>query len=366
VISAALAVPALVEASIDLEAIAHNTHLLIAAAGGADMMAVVKADGFGHGAVPVAEAALSAGAAWLGVATPDEALALRAAGLDAPILVWLYPPDQDFAPLLAAGIDVSVANVAALEAAAAAARIVGRPASVHLKADTGMARGGAMPGDWPGLLNAARRIEEAGAIRITGLWSHLATAEEPYDFGLREQIRRFADFRDAAKTAGVLAPILHLANSAATLHLPETHHDLVRIGIALYGVEPVPGRAFGLRPAMTLRARVVGVSPETGHATIPLGFADGIPGWAAGRASVQLHGVRVPVAGRIAMDHLIVDAGDLPVRAGDVAVIFGTGASGEPTAADWAQWSDTNPHEILTAVGPRVLRRYSQLPHIGA
>jgi alanine racemase len=346
----------LAEAVIDLGAIAHNTRLLLRAAGRAEVMAVVKADGFGHGAVPVARTALASGATWLGVATPGEALGLRAAGIDAPVLLWLYPPDHDFGPLLAAGIDVSVADVDVIEAVAAAAAKTGRPASVHLKADTGMARGGAMPDAWPKLLDAARRLEEAGAVRITGLWSHLATAEDTTDAGLHEQIRRFADFRRAAQAAGVLAPLVHLANSAATLHLPQARHDLVRAGIGLYGVEPVPDATFGLWPAMTVRARVVAAGGSL--AQIPLGFADGIPWRAAGRASFLLHGVRVPVAGRITMNETLVDIGDLPVQPGDVAVMLGPGTAGEPTAAEWAEWADTNPHEILTGIGPRVVRRY--------
>jgi alanine racemase len=354
--SVSYALDVLSEAVVDLAAIAHNTRLLTRTAGSAELMAVVKADGFGHGMVPVARTALANGAGWLGVATPAEALGLRAAGIDAPVLLWLYPPDHDFGPVLAAGIDVSVADVAVLESVAADAWKSGRPASVHLKADTGMSRGGAVAPDWTKLLDAARRLEEAGTIRITGLWSHLATAEDTTDAGLHEQIRQFADFRHAARAAGVLAPVVHLANSAATLHLPQTRHDLVRTGIALYGSEPVPGRTFGLTPAMTVRARVVSVSGPL--AQIPLGFADGIPWRASGRASFQLHGVRVPVVGRITMDEVVVDIGDLPVRPGDTAVMFGPGTAGEPTAADWARWADTNPHEILTGIGARVVRRY--------
>jgi alanine racemase len=361
---AALPVPALAEAVVDLGAIAHNTHVLLRAAAGAEVMAVVKADGFGHGAVPVARTALAGGATWLGVTSPGEAFELRAAGIDAPVLLWLYPPDEEFEPVLAAGIDVSVGGVAVLESVAAAARRLGRPASVHLKADTGMARGGAMPADWPKLLDAARRLEDEGSVRITGLWSHLATAEDAADPGLREQIRTFAGFRLQARAAGVLAPLNHLANSAATLHLPEARHDLVRTGIALYGIEPVPGRTFGLLPAMTVRARVLTVSGSL--AQIPLGFADGLPRRSAGRASLLLHGVRVPIVGRIAMDGVVVDAGNLPVRAGDVAVMFGPGTAGEPTAADWAHWADTNPHEILTGIGPHVVRRYLSHPERAA
>lgn len=346
----------LAEAVVDLEAIAHNTRLLKAAAGQADLMAVVKADGFGHGALPIARTALASGAGWLGVALPSEALNLRAAGIDAPILLWLYPPDHDFGPLLEAGIDVSVADADVLDAIAAAAWKIGRPASVHLKADTGMSRGGAVPDDWDKLLHAARRLEEDGAIRVTGLWSHLATAEDPTDAGLHEQIQRFADFREAAQAAGVVAPVIHLANSAATLHLEPTRHDLVRTGIALYGSEPVPDRVFGLQAAMTVRARVVEVRGSL--ARIPLGFADGIPWRVSGRASLALSGVRVPIAGDITMNEVVVDAGDRPVRPGDIAVMFGPGTDGEPTAVEWADWAGTNANEILTGIGPRVVRRY--------
>jgi alanine racemase len=221
-----------------------------------------------------------------------------------------------------------------------------------------------MPADWPKLLDTARRLEDEGSVRITGLWSHLATAEDAADPGLREQIRTFAGFRREARAAGVLAPLNHLANSAAALHLPEARHDLVRIGIALYGIEPVPGRTFGLLPAMTVRARVLTVSGSLAH--IALGFADGLPRRSAGRASLMLHGVRVPIVGRIAMDGVVVDAGDLPVRPGDIAVMFGPGTAGEPTAADWAHWADTNPHEILTGIGPHVVRRYLSHPERAA
>jgi alanine racemase len=368
-------VPAMTEAVVDLTAIAGNVRLLAEAAGDAEVMAMVNADGFGHGAAPVARAALANGASWLGVALPAEALALRAAGVDAPILAWFCSPDMDFVPLLEARIDIAVSSIDGLESVAAAARRLGYRASVHLKADIGLGRDGEIPQEWAQLFAAARRQQESLAVRIIGLCSHLAAAEDPADPSTAEQLRRFADFRRTARASGVRATFAHLANSAATLQLPEARHDLVRTGIAVYGIEPVPGRVFG-RPALTVQARVLLVKRvpadtsgwyrgeiltdrETTLAQIPLGFADGLPRRAAGRGSLLLHGVRVPIVGPVGMDQIVVDAGDLPVRAGDPAVMFGPGDGGEPTAADWARWADTDPHEILTGIGPRVVRRYT-------
>ena len=366
------------EAVVDLEAIAHNTRLLIGAAGGAELMAVVKANGFGHGATTVARTMLSHGASWLGVTSPAEASALRADGVDAPMLLWLYPPDQAFDELLTQRVDISVASATALQSVADAAGRVGVVANVHLKVDTGMSRGGAGPEQWPDLLAWSRKFEAAGLVLIRGVWSHLANAdtEDLGDVNLAEQLRRFDVARRSAFDAGILPPFVHLANSAALLQLPRSRFDLVRPGIALYGVEPVPGKVFGLRPAMTVTARVLlvkrvpagtGVSYGPDHVTdrettlaqIPLGFADGLPRQAAGRASLLVHGVRCPIVGRITMDQVVVDVGDLPVRVGDPAVMFGPGTQGEPTAAEWAQWADTNPHDILTGIGSRLPRRYT-------
>jgi alanine racemase len=363
------------EAYVDLDAVAHNTRLLTEAAGGANVMAVVKANGFGHGAVPVAQTALEHGATWLGVTSPAEALALRAAGLTAPTLIWMYPPTETFADLLPAGVDISVGSIAALEAVAEAAERAGLVAQVHLKADTGMSRGGAIADEWPELVAWARKFELAGLLRIRGIWSHLANAETPGDPGLQRQLQAFDLARRTAAGARIEAPVTHLANSAAALQLPQTRFDLVRIGIALYGIEPVPGRTFGLRPAMTVQAQILltkrvpagtGVSygpdyytdRETTLALVPLGFADGVPRQSAGRACVAIHGVRCPVVGRVSMDQIVVDVGDLPVGSGDIAVMLGPGTDGEPTAVEWAEWAGTNPNDILTGIGARLPRRY--------
>ena len=363
------------EVVVDLGAIAHNTALLAQAAAPAQVMAVVKADAFGHGAVPVARTALAHGATWLGVTSAAEALALRRAGIDAPLLMWLYPPNATFDEVLRAGVDVSVASSAGLTAIAEAAGRVGRRADVHLKVDTGLTRNGAPVDRWPYLLSLARRFERAGRIRVRGLWSHLANAEDAADPSLHRQLGVFADARAQAAEAEIRPPLIHLANSAAILQLPDAHFGLTRAGIALYGVEPVPGRAFGLRPAMTVRAQVIltkrvpggtGVSSgpdyvtpaETTLALVPVGFADGVPRCASGRAQVAIGGRRYPVVGRVAMDQILVDVGNDPVRAGDVAVLFGPGLDGEPTVAEWAGWAETNPHEILTGIGPRLAHRY--------
>ncbi|WP_088347959.1 MULTISPECIES: alanine racemase [Rhodomicrobium] len=367
------------EAIVDLAVIAYNTALLAKAAGGARLMAVVKADGFGHGAVQVARTALASGASWLGVTSPAEALALRHHGITAPILMWLYGSSEDLAPILAANIDASVASMEQLSCVAAAATLTGRVAAVHLKIDTGLARGGALAAEWPSLTAAACEVERAGLIKVVGIWSHLGNAEDVADPRLREQLRLFSDALTMSRAAELAPTLRHVANSAALLQIPEARFDLVRAGVALYGVEPVPGRCFGLRPAMTLRSQIILTKRvpagtwvsygrlyltqrETTLALVPLGFADGVPRVAWRQASVAINGVRCKVAGRITMDQFVVDAGETDVMTGDVAVLFGPGDAGEPTVSEWAEWAGTNPHEILTRIGPRVPRRFLSAP----
>ena len=342
------------EAAIDLSAIAYNTALLAKAAGGARLMAVVKADGFGHGATQIAQTALACGASWLGVTSKAEAMSLRRENIDVPILMWLYGPGEDLAPVISANVDVSASSMAHLRCVAKAGMQTGKTAAIHLKIDTGLARGGALPSDWAALVAAARQLEQAGVIRLAGIWSHLGNAEDLSDPRLSRQMQLFAEAVGMSRDAGFVSPLRHLANSAALLQVPAAHFDLVRAGIALYGIEPVVQRSFGLRPAMTLRAQIIltkRVSAgtwisygrsyvtqwETTLALVPLGFADGIPRAAWQRARVAINGVRCPIAGWIAMDQFVVDAGDLPVRIGDTAVLFGPGKDGEPTVMDWAE-----------------------------
>jgi alanine racemase len=362
---------AFAEAVVDLDAVAHNTRLFRGHAGA--LMAVVKADGFGHGLVPVARTALAHGASWLGVTSCAEAGELRAAGVTAPILSWLHLPDQDFAEAILTGVDLAASSAGHLRGIARSAQCVARAAWVHLKIDTGLSRNGSTADEWPELLGVARQLELAGAIRVRGIWSHLSAAEDPAT--VPPQIRRFEDALTVAGFLGLRPPLRHLANSAAALGVPGSHYDLARVGIGLYGVEPVPDKHFGLRPAMTLRGRAVlvkrvprgtGVSYHHDYTTtggtnlvlVPLGFADGVPRTASGRGEVSIHGTRYPIAGRVAMDQFVVDVGDAPVRVGDEVILFGPGNDGEPTVAEWAAWAGTNPHEILTGIGHRVPRRY--------
>ncbi|MDG4757542.1 alanine racemase [Micromonospora sp. WMMD710] len=367
----------LAEATVDLGAIAGNVRT-IASVTGTDLMAVVKADGFGHGAVQVAHAALRAGARWLGVTSTAEALALRDAGVNAPTLSWLHRPTDDFGALINAGVDVGVSTTTHLHAIADAARLLGVPAVVQLKADTGLSRNGAAGDDWTELVGWAGKYEREGGIRVRGVWSHLADADLPGAPAVDRQVVAFEEALRVARRAGLDPDLVHLANSAAALSAPRTRFDLCRIGIALYGVDPFgatgPG-GFGLRAAMTLRTSVVnvkrvpagtGVSYGPEHVTdapttlalLPLGYADGVPRASGGRASVWLGGRRCPVVGRIAMDQCVVDVGDLPVAIGDPVVVFGPaeGDQNPPTVGEWARWADTNPHEILTGIGARVAR----------
>ncbi|MBT1182572.1 alanine racemase [Streptomyces sp. CJ_13] len=369
-----------VYAEIDLDAVRDNVRALRERAPRARVMAVVKADGYGHGAVPCARAALDAGAAWIGTATPQEALALRAAGIDAPLMCWLWTPGGPWREAVEAGIDVSVSALWALDEVRAAARAAGRTARIQLKADTGLGRAGCQPADWAELVGAAVAAQAEGTVRVTGLWSHFACADEPGHPSVPLQLAAFRDMLAYAEKEGVEPEVRHIANSPATLTLPESHFDLVRCGLAVYGVSPAPELGtpaqLGLRPAMTLKASVAlvkavpaghGVSYGHHHVTagdtrlalIPAGYADGVPRHASGRGPVLVGGKVRTVAGRIAMDQFVVDLGpDDLVEAGDEAVLFGPGDGGEPTAEDWAQAADTIAYEIVTRIGGRVPRVY--------
>lgn len=367
-------------ARVDLDAIRDNVAVLREHAGRAQVMAVVKADGYGHGLVPSARAAVRGGASWLGVAFLEEALALRAAGLDTPVLAWLFGPSEDLAPPVAAGVDLGIYSVQELACAHAAAEQTGVPARLHLKADTGLSRGGATPDEWPDLCEAAAKAEADGTVRVTGLWSHFAFADGGPDHPVNNrQAVVFAEALEIATAKGLQPEVRHLANSAATLTAPATHYDLVRPGVAVYGLSPVPQigspRDFGLRPAMSLRSRVAltkrvpegsGVSylhryvtsRETTLALIPLGYGDGVPRAATNTGEVLLAGRRRRIAGTVSMDQFVVDVGDDEVAADDEVVLFGPGDDGEPTAQDWADACGTINYEIVTRVGGRVPREY--------
>lgn len=366
-------------AEVDLDAISANVARLDRGCGDAAVMAVVKADGYGHGMLPVARAAIAGGATWLGVAFAEEALALRAGGVDVPILAWLLSGSDDVESLVRADVDVSVSAPWALELAIAAAERAGRAAHVHLKADTGLGRAGATKAEWPDLVTAAAKAVADGTIEVTGVWSHLAYADAPTHPTIAAQAAAYADALEVADRAGLRPRVRHLANSAATLSLPQTHYDLVRPGIAVYGLSPGPEvgatAELGLRPAMTLRAEVAlvkrvpagqGVSyahrytttRETTLALVPLGYADGVPRHATNVGPLAINGRRYRISGTVCMDQFVVDVGDDVVAVGDDAVLFGPGNDGEPTADDWADAIGTINYEIVTRIGARVPRRY--------
>ncbi|HEY5854919.1 MAG TPA: alanine racemase [Aldersonia sp.] len=378
-VSGIVTVSAPAEALVDLDAIAHNVAILREYADQAAVMVVVKADAYNHGAVEVARAALAAGARELGVTTVDEALQLRADGIDAPVLSWLNPLDADYAAAVAGDVEIGLSSTAQLQAVGAAANTLGRVATVTIKVDTGLNRNGVSPSEYPDFLDALARFEAEGTVRLRAIFSHLAQADQPHHPVIDVQRERFLDAIATAKRYGLVPDLVHLANSAATLTRPDLAFDMVRPGIAMYGLSPVPALGgFGLTPAMTLRAQVVlvkqvaageGVSyghewiaPHDTHvALLPVGYADGITRALGGRFEVQIGGRRYPSIGRVCMDQVVVDLGpDEPaVRSGDEAVFFGPGNRGEPVAQDWADLLDTIHYEVVTGVRGRVVRTFA-------
>jgi alanine racemase len=377
-------------ALVDLDAIRHNVEVLGERAGSAGVMAVVKADAYGHGLLPSARAALAGGASWLGVAQLSEGLALRAAGIDAPLLAWLTVPGDAYQAAVAAGIDIGVSTGWALAEVAAAADLAGVTARVHLKVDTGLNRNGAALADWPDLIDAALKLQAAGHVQLIGVFSHFAYADDPVNPTVQAQTDDFVAAVELAERRGARFELRHLANSAASLTNPAAHFDLVRPGIAVYGLSPVPELAtaaeLGLRPAMSLLARVANVkrvgagqgvsyghtyttSRPTTVVLLPIGYADGLPRHAGNRGPIQLAGQRHRIAGRVCMDQVVVDLADQPdveaqpvdladVQAGDVAVLF-SGADGQPSAQDWADAAGTISYEIVTRIGNRVPKIYT-------
>jgi alanine racemase len=359
------------ELTVDLGAVAANTRRLAAIASG-ELMAVVKADGFGHGAVEVARTALANGAQRLGVTSIDEALALRAVHFQAPILSWLNPVGAAFDTAVRGLIDVAAPSVEHLTAIAAGARAAGRPADVHLQIDVGMARDGCSPSNWSELCRTAAGLERESVIRVVGVMGHLGWADVPNDPANADGRERFEHALQVVKAHGLRPSTRHLAATAATVTDRKTHYDLCRVGAGLVGIDP--SRTVRLRSALTLAAPVAairevasGTSVGYGHsyvtrrrtrlALIPIGYADGLPRIASNRASLLLNGVRHPVAGPISMDQTVLDIGLESAELGQQATAFGTGDAGEPTIADWARWASTIENEIVTGIGDRVARR---------
>jgi alanine racemase len=367
-------------AQVDLSAISGNVAALKARAGSAEVMAVVKADAYGHGLVPSARAALRGGATWLGVAQLPEAVELRRAGIEAPLLSWLHVPGQDFVQAVNLGIDLAVSATWALDQVLVAATVSGQTARVHLKVDTGLGRNGAWDADLAALLTTLATAQAAGAVEVVGLFSHFAYADAPDHPTVRAQQEQFEAIVAQAERAGIRPQVRHLANSAATLTNPSAHYDLVRPGVSVYGLSPVPHLGapedFGLREAMRLVARLSSVKDSPagqgvsyGHAytttqdtklgLVPMCYSDGVPRHASNAGPVQVAGRRYAVAGRVCMDQFVLDLGpDSTARPGDEAVLFGVGSIGEPTAQDWAAAIDTINYELVTRVGARVPRVY--------
>ena len=365
------------ETLIDLGAIAGNVTALREHVDGTALMAVVKSDGYGHGMVPGARAALAGGASWLGVISADEALALRAAGLTAPVLCLMGVPGAQHAEAIRRDVDLSASTAGLVREIAAAARQAGRPARVHLKVDTGMSRGGATAADWPDVVAAAREAEAASDIRIVGLWSHLACADMPGHPSIGIQVSAFREAIALAERAGARPQVRHLANTPATLTLPQTRFDLVRTGGGVFGLSTLPGGPPGwLRPAMTVRSRLIqvkqvgpatGVSyghrytTTTGHSTlglVPMGYADGVPRSAFGQVEVQVRGRRWLISGTVCMNQFVVDFGAGSAAEEDEVVLFGPGDAGEPTVQEWADALGTISYEIVTRFGGRTPRSY--------
>ncbi|WP_447946059.1 alanine racemase [Microbacterium lacticum] len=360
------------ETLIDTAAITENVRHLRRLTD-SEVIAVVKADGYGHGAVRSAIAALAGGATRLGVADVSEAIALRRAGIDAPILAWLHAPGASFVEAAGLGIELGISSFDQLVAAASAAT-ADRAVGVHLKVETGLGRNGIAPADAPVVFAEAARLERIGKLRVVGIFSHLSNTSADDD---RAALSRFQEALALAARLGLTPPLTHIAASHAAIDLPEARLGCVRIGIAMYGLSPFADRSsadLGLRPAMTLRAAVAAVrrvpagqgvsygythrtDADTTLALVPLGYADGVPRAASGSGAVRIGGETFPVAGRIAMDQFVVDVGDHPVAVGDEALLFGDPTLGAPPVEAWADAANTINYEIVTRIGPRAVRR---------
>jgi alanine racemase len=373
------------EVLIDLGAIRENIKYLMAKSG-KPALAVVKADGYGHGLLPVAKSALSAGASWLGVALLEEARALRQGGISAPIIAWLTPITDDFASAISEDIDIAIPSLAHLEAITSAARSLGKCARIHLEVDTGMSRGGAL-NEWSELVSSAKTDQDSGLIKVIGIWSHFARADEAGHEFNKKQLENFKSAVAEAESVGITPEIIHLSNSAAAINDVDSHFDLLRLGIAIYGLSPDfshmgSSEKLNLKPAMSIRARIhlvkdIPAGSQVGYGgsaitkvdtklgVIAMGYSDGIPRNANSDAGVLVGNKRAPIIGRVSMDQFVVDLGrDSSAKAGDWAYIIGSNPSDSYTSASsytadsWANASATINYEIVTRVAARVKRIY--------
>ena len=371
--------PHTASAVIDLDALQANVAAIAGLVAPAEVMMVVKADAYGHGMLACARAGRAAGVRWLGVATPGEALALRADGDAGRIFCWLYGPDEELAGPVAEGIDLSVQTPEQINAVVGAASTAERTARIHLKIDTGLSRNGCTPARWPELVAAAREAVATGAVETVGVWSHFACADDPGHPGNAAQLEVFSWAYDQARDGGLAVPVRHIANTPAALTMPAARFEMVRVGIGCYGIDPADASLAAdagveLAPVMTLRARLVhrkevpagtGVSygfhwrapADTVLGLVPLGYADGMDRHGAGQYRVLVGERRVPQRGSVCMDQMIVELGPGATDAvGDEVVLFG--AAPAPSASEWARWCGTIGYEVVTRIGTRVPRVY--------
>jgi len=364
------------EALVNLATVRDNVAALRKHVGDSAVMAVVKSDAYGHGLIPVATAALAGGASWLGVVRADEALTLRRAGLAAPVLCLMSVPGGPHEEAIRHDVDLGAGSTGMVAEIADAAQRAGRPARVHLKVDTGMSRGGATMAEWPTVVAAALAAQAAGQVQVVGLWSHLACADMPGHRSIDAQLGVFREAVALAEQAGARPEVRHLANTPATLTLPQTWFDMVRCGGGVVGLPTLPGpMPEWLRPSMTVRARLVqvkevppGAGVSYGHryvtssqstlGLVPIGYAEGLPRDASGLVQVYANGRRWFISGTVSMNQFVVDFGPAAAAEGDEVLLFGPGDSGEPTAQDWADAVGTISYEIATSFGGRIPRSY--------
>ena len=358
------------EALIRPAAISHNVGVLAQMAKTPNLLIVVKANGYGHGALTAARAALEGGANWLGTADTTEALELRAGGIGSRVLAWLFGPTEDLSPALEAGIDLGVSSLTQLDQVIRAVS-PGRVARIHLKVDTGLGRNGADPREWEALFQAAKSAQDSGLVVVVGLFTHLSGTSPEAD---AQQGVVYEKALAVMDSVGLQPEIRHVASSIGTSDSPALAHDMVRVGAAAYGVPVTPRyHEVGLIPAMRVSGQLILVkrvheglgvgyghtyrtSSETTLALVPLGYADGIPRHASNAGPVTIDGQRFRVSGRISMDQFSVDVGDASPREGQWAVLWGDPSQGEPSANEWAEAAGTIAYEIVTRLGSRIPR----------
>ena len=366
-------------AEISLLAIADNLKL-IKSKTNAQVLAVVKADAYGHGLIQVGKAAENVGADWLGTALLEEGITLRNSGIKIPIISWLTPLGEDFKAAINLDIDLSISSTELLNEIILAGKSVKKIPRIHVEVDTGMSRGG-VGDDWQLFLNELSKAVAANEINIVGIWSHFARADEPDEVMNKEQLAVFEDRIKSASAAGIKAEFIHISNSAASLTNKSAHKNIIRWGIGLYGLSPDlnnlgDSKLLNLKPAMRLKAKLhlvkavkagasvgyggtASTKNDTKLGVVTLGYADGIPRNANNLAGVFVAGKRAPLIGRVSMDQFVVDLGSNSLaKTGDEVIVFGDGAGGEYTVDEWAKASGTINYEIVTRIGSRVPRIY--------